>query len=368
MDIKGSIAFHIAKALNLPEFDKDAVEGLVAVPPDEKLGDFAFPCFSFAKIIRKSPAVIAESLRESILNSGDDISVFDKIDVVGGYLNFFINRQILIKNVIDDVIASGEDYGKSEDGAGKRVLVEFSSPNIAKPFHIGHLVSTALGSSIERLYSFLGYETVKINHLGDWGTQFGKLVSAYKRWGNAEAIMSDPINELLKIYVKFHDEAKIHPELEDEARHNFKLLEDGDDEITALWRFFVDASLKEFNRMYDLLGISFDSFAGESFYVDKTPEIVGILKEKQLLEESDGAMVVRFDEESKLPPCIVLKSDGSTIYATRDIAAALYRKRHYDFYRNIYVVGTPQALHLRQVFSVIDKIGRQAAFMSVSDM
>ncbi len=363
MDIKNIIAEYIEKSLSVTlegtetSLDRNTIAGLVAVPPDEKMGDFAFPCFSLAKTLRKAPPVIAEGIKNDILSSGADVSLFEKIDVVGGYLNFYLNRKMVIKNVISEVIEKGEDYGKSDEGAGKRVVVEFSSPNIAKPFHIGHLVSTALGSSLDRLYSFLGYDTEKVNHLGDWGTQFGKLISAYKRWGNRDAIMADPINELLKIYVQFHTEAKDHPELEDEARHNFKLLEDGDEEITALWKFFVEASLKEFNRMYDLLGISFDSYAGESFYSDKMPEIVDILKEKELLEESEGAMVVRFEEEAKIPPCIILKSDGSTIYATRDIAAAVYRKRHYDFYRNVYVVGTPQALHFKQVFSVIDKMG-----------
>lgn len=357
MNSKRIIAQKIEKALASPAHSQQAIEALIAIPPDEKLGDFAFPCFSFAKEMRKAPAAIANDLREAILSSGDDLSLFSRIEVVGGYLNFFLNRQAVIRDVVGEVLRDREEYGKSEEGQGKRVVVEFSSPNIAKPFHIGHLCSTAIGNSIERLYRFLGYDTVKVNHIGDWGTQFGKLISAYKRWGEPEKIEADPINELLKIYVKFHAEAKEHPELEDEARHYFLLLEQGEEEVTRLWKFFVDVSLKEFNRMYELLGISFDSYAGESFYSDKMPEIVDMLKEKRLLEESEGAMVVRFDEDSNLPPCIILKSDGSTIYATRDIAAAVYRKRHYDFYKNIYVVGTPQALHFRQVFSVIRKLG-----------
>lgn len=357
MNSKRIIAQKIEKALASPAHSQQAIEALIAIPPDEKLGDFAFPCFSFAKEMRKAPAAIANELREAILSSGDDLSLFSRIEVAGGYLNFFLNRQAVIRDVVGEVLRDREEYGKSEEGQGKRVVVEFSSPNIAKPFHIGHLCSTAIGNSIERLYRFLGYDTVKVNHIGDWGTQFGKLISAYKRWGEPEKIEADPINELLKIYVKFHAEAKEHPELEDEARHYFLLLEQGEEEVTRLWKFFVDVSLKEFNRMYELLGISFDSYAGESFYSDKMPEIVDMLKEKGLLEESEGAMVVRFDEDSNLPPCIILKSDGSTIYATRDIAAAVYRKRHYDFYKNIYVVGTPQALHFRQVFSVIRKLG-----------
>lgn len=275
-------------------------------------------------------------------------------------MNFYLKRGLLVKNVVSEVLSRGEDYGKTNEGKGKRVLVEFSSPNIAKPFHIGHLVTTALGSAIERIYAFLGYDTVKINHLGDWGTQFGKLISAYQRWGNEEILQKDPINELLKIYVRFHAEAERHPELEEEARMYFKKLEDGDPEVTALWKFFVDASLKEFNRIYKLLDITFDSYAGESFYSDKMPEVVELLREKNLLEESDGAQVVRF-EDDHLPPCIILKSDGTTIYATRDLAAAIYRKRTYDFYKNIYVVGTPQALHFKQIFSVLDKMGYEWA-------
>jgi len=357
MDIKGYLAGIISNAIDNEKYDSATVCGLIATPPDEKMGDFAFPCFALAKEFRKAPPMIAGDIKAAIEGSDSDKSLIEKIDVAGGYLNFYMNRNAIISGVVSEIIEKGAEFGKSDEGNGKKVIVEFSSPNIAKPFHIGHLVSTAVGSSVERIYKFLGYDTVKVNHLGDWGTQFGKLISAYKRWGNEAAILADPINELLKIYVRFHNEAEKQPELEDEARAYFKKLEDGDEEVTKLWKFFVTASLTEFNRMYDKLGISFDSYAGESFYSDKMPEIVDILKEKNILEESEGAMVVRFDEEAKIPPCIILKSDGSTIYATRDIAAAVYRKRHYDFYKNIYVVGTPQALHFKQVFSVIDKMG-----------
>ncbi len=335
-----------------------AVAGAVEVPPNPEMGDVAFPCFSLAKTLRKAPPLIAKDVKELICQNAtaDFTQVVDRVETVGGYVNFFVKKSSLISGVIDEINNAEEDYGRMNEVDGKTVLVEFSSPNIAKPFHVGHLVSTALGSSLERIYRFLGYKTVKINHIGDWGTQFGKLISAYKHWGDRGVIEKDPINELLKIYVRFHKEAEEKPELEDEARHYFKLLEDGDKEVTELWQFFVSASLTEFNRMYRLLGISFDSYAGESFYTDKMPEIVNILKEKNLLEESDGAMVVRFEDDN-MPPCIILKSDGTTIYATRDIAAAVYRKRHYDFYKNIYVVGTPQTLHFKQVFSVIGKMG-----------
>ena len=241
-------------------------------------------------------------------------------------------------------------------GKGKTVLVEYSSPNIAKPFHIGHLFSTAVGNSLSKIYKHLGYDVQSLNHLGDWGTQFGKLICAYKRWGVKEVIEKDPINELLKIYVKFHEEAEKHPELDDEARGYFKKLEDGDEETTALWTYFRDISLVEFKRVYDMLGVKFDSYNGEAFYSDKMDEVVDILRDKGLLTESDGAQVVDLSELN-IPPCIVLKSDGATIYATRDIAAALYRHRTYDFYKNIYVVGIPQSLHFKQIFAVMKKAG-----------
>ena len=354
MDIKKKLSEIIALHTESSGFDAGFISSLISVPPDEKLGDFALPCFRLAQ--KTNPKLVAEDLREKILADSENAGFFSEIRVVGAYLNFFLNRGEISREVVSEVLEKREKYGRSREGRGKTVIVEFSSPNIAKPFHIGHLCSTAIGSSLSRIYDFLGYDVVKINHIGDWGTQFGKLISAYKRWGDRDVIAADPINELLKIYVKFHAEAKEHPELEDEARHYFKLLEDGDPEVTALWRFFVDASLNEFNRMYRLLDISFDSFAGESFYSDKMPEVVDILEKEGLLEESEGAKVVRFDDPN-MPPCIILKSDGSTIYATRDIAAALYRKRYYDFYKNIYVVGTPQTLHFKQVFSVLAKMG-----------
>jgi len=356
MNYKKAAAQIIANAMNSEDLTIEQAEKLMAVPPNPEMGDAAFPCFTLAKTFRKAPPAIAAELCEKVSEAVSNSDLFEKVAAMGGYLNFYLKHGAFAKKVVSEVLEKGEDYGKSKEGEGKKVLVEFSSPNIAKPFHIGHLVTTALGSSLERIYSFLGYDTVKINHLGDWGTQFGKLISAYKRWGNAETIEADPINELLKIYVKFHSEAEKCPELEDEARAYFKMLEDGDEEITKLWKFFVDASLKEFNKTYKLLDITFDSYAGESFYSDKMPEIVELLQEKKLLEESDGAQVVRFEDEN-VPPCIILKSDGTTIYATRDLAAALYRKRTYDFYKNIYVVGTPQALHFKQIFSVLNKMG-----------
>ena len=354
LNIKKKLSEIIASKLTNDKYDAFYVEGLISVPPDEKLGDYALPCFRVSD--GKNPKETAAELCKLLSEDEDSGYFFEKIDVVGAYLNFNLNRSYVSNEIISEIQRSGENYGKSREGENKRIIVEFSSPNIAKPFHIGHLCSTAIGNSLSRIYDFLGYDVVRINHIGDWGTQFGKLISAYKRWGDRDAILRSPIDELLKIYVRFHQEAKEDPALEDEARRYFNLLENKDSEITKLWQFFVDASLSEFNRMYKKLDISFDSYAGESFYSDKMPEIVQILKDKGLLEESDGAMVVRFDDPN-MPPCIILKSDGSTIYATRDIAAAVYRKRHYDFYKNIYVVGTPQTLHFKQVFSVLSKMG-----------
>ena len=323
---------------------------LTETPPNPEMGDLAFPCFTLAKTMRKSPMIIASELAEKF---GSD-EFIEKAEAKGGYLNFFFNKGAFAKDTVSKVLESDGMWGSSKIGEGKTVLVEFSSPNIAKPFHIGPLFSTAVGNTLERIYKHLGYKTVKLNHLGDWGTQFGKLICAYKYWGDREVIEKDPINELLKIYVKFHDEAKNNPALDDEAREYFRLLEEGDEEVTSLWKYFREISLVEFKRVYDMLGISFDSYNGESFYSDKMQEVVDILDEKGLLVDSDGAKIVDLSDE-ELTPCIILKSNGTTIYATRDIAAALYRHRTYNFDKNIYVVGTPQALHFKQIFSVIKR-------------
>ena len=342
----------IDKLTELTGLERDTISKAVETPPDGKLGDLAFPCFPLAKVMRKAPPIIANELKEQL--SSDEY--IEKIDAVGGYLNFFYSREAFIKDTVGSVMKAGEDWGKSDIGNGKTVLVEYSSPNIAKPFHIGHLFSTAVGNSLARIYKFLGYDVQSLNHLGDWGTQFGKLISAYKRWGDAKVIEKDPINELLKIYVKFHEEAEKDPSLEDEAREYFKKLEDGDPETTELWKYFKDQSLVEFKRVYDMLGVSFDSYNGEAFYSDKMDEVVDILRDKGLLTESEGAQVVDLSDMN-MPPCIILKSDGATIYATRDIAAALYRHRTYNFDKNIYVVGLPQSLHFRQIFETMKRAG-----------
>lgn len=349
MDFKEHV---VKKIVDITGLDSETAMKSVEIPPDEKMGDLAFPCFPLAKVLRKAPPVIAQELAGKL--SDDDI--IDRVEAVGGYLNFFFNREIFIRETVTAIQFAGNEWGKSDVGGGRTVLVEYSSPNIAKPFHIGHLFSTALGNSLAKIYSYLGYNVQSLNHLGDWGTQFGKLISAYKRWGDKAVIEKNPIQELLKIYVKFHEEAEKHPEFEDEARDYFKKLEDGDKETTDLWKYFREISLVEFNRVYDILGVKFDSYNGEAFYSDKMDEVVDILRDKNLLVESDGAQVVDLSDLN-MPPCIILKSNGATIYATRDIAAALYRRRTYNFYKNIYVVGTPQALHFKQLFSVMKKAG-----------
>lgn len=349
MDLKKYV---INKIVELTGLEKAETEAAIEVPPEEKMGDLAFPCFILAKKMRKAPPVIAKELSEQFPAEG----IIAKVEPVGGYLNFFFDRAMVSEKIIRGIQDVGEKWGSSEIGKGKTVLVEYSSPNIAKPFHIGHLFSTAVGNSLARIYKHLGYNVQSLNHLGDWGTQFGKLICAYKRWGDRNVIEKDPINELLKIYVKFHEEAEKDPALDDEAREYFKKLEDGDEETTALWKYFKDISLIEFKRVYDMLGVEFDSYNGEAFYSDKMDEVVQILKDKELLVESDGAQVVDLSDLN-IPPCIILKSDGATIYATRDIAAALYRHRTYNFYKNIYVVGTPQALHFKQIFAVMKRAG-----------
>ncbi len=331
---------------------EDKIKEMIEVPPNSKMGDLAFPCFTLAKELRKAPAAIAQEIAEKIC--GDEV----KAVPTGPYLNFFFDHAILAEEIVAEV--GKESFGKQNIGQGKRVIIEMSSPNIAKPFGIGHLRSTMIGNALYHLYKTLGYDALRINHLGDWGTQFGKQIVAYKRWGDAEKIKQNPIQEFLNIYVKFHEEAEAHPELEDEARLWFKKLEDGDPEAHALWQYFIDESLQEFKRMYEKLGVDFDHYMGESFYSDKMYAVVQALKEKGLLEESEGAQVVRLDDED-MPPCIILKSDGSTIYATRDLATAIYRRDHLQAEEIIYVVGAEQSLHFRQVYSVLKKMGHEWA-------
>lgn len=352
MDYKKKVAEVIKQHVDM---DIETIEKLLEIPPKPEMGDYAFPCFQLAKAFRKAPNMIAEELSSKLDKEG-----FENITNLGPYINFFADKSIFTKNTIEKVLEEGDDYGSSNIGEGKTVCVEYSSPNIAKPFHVGHLFTTAIGNSLYKLFKKEGYTVEGINHLGDWGTQFGKLISAYKRWGNEEALEENAINELLRIYVKFHDEAEKNPELEDEGRAYFKALEDGDKEAEALWKRFRDLSLKEFARVYDIFNVKFDSYAGEAFYNDKMDVVVNELREKRLLVESNGAQVVMLDEYN-MPPCIVLKADGASIYATRDLAAAIYRKKTYDFDKCVYVVGTPQALHFKQVFKVLELAGHEWA-------
>lgn len=350
MDYKSVVAERIKEFVDL---DIETISKAVEVPPKPEMGDFAFPCFTLAKVMKKAPNMIASELAEKINKEG-----FEKIENLGPYLNFFLDKSTFAKNTIEKVLNEKDSYGSSSFGGGRNVCIDFSSPNIAKPFHVGHLFSTAIGNALYRMLNFEGYNSVGINHLGDWGTQFGKLISAYKKWADLDALEKEPIKELLRIYVKFHDEAEKDPTLEDEGRMYFKKLEDGDKEAIELWKKFTDLSLKEFQSVYDLLGVKFDSYAGESFYNDKMDVVVEEIKNKGLLTESNGAQVVNL-EEYNMPPCIILKSDGATIYATRDLAAAKYRKDTYDFVKSIYVVGNDQSLHFKQVFKTLELMGHQ---------
>ena len=330
----------------------EEIVALIEVPPNKEMGDFAFPCFRLAKVFRKAPNMIAADLAESI-EAKDEIS---KVMPLGGYVNFFVNKSQLAENVIKDVLTKKENYGHSDLGQGKAVVIDFSSPNIAKPFHIGHIRTTVIGNALYKIYDSQGYNVVRVNHLGDYGTQFGKLIVAFKLWGSKEAVEANPIPELLKLYIQFHDEAEKKPEMEDEARAWFTKLENGDEEAKALWQWFRDESLKEFARVYDLLDIEFDSYAGDSFYSDKMDTVIEQIKEKGLLQESQGTNVVDL-EEYNMPPALITKNDGSTLYMTRDLAAAIYRKNTYDFDKCIYVVGSQQALHFQQLFKVLELMG-----------
>lgn len=335
---------------------EEEVSALIEVPPSYDMGDYAFPVFRLAKTFKKAPPVIAEELADKL--GGNDY--FEKIENAGPYLNFFVNKKKLAETTLSEIKEKETKYGSSDMGNGKTVIVEYSSPNIAKPFHIGHIRTTVIGNSLYKIYTFLGYDTVAINHLGDYGTQFGMLISAYKKWGDKEVIEADPINELLKLYVRFNAEAEEHEELRDEARYWFKELENGNEEAYELWEWIREISLKEFNKVYNMLNIKFDSYAGESFYSDKMPAVIEELKEKGLMKESKGAYLVDL-EEYGMPPSLIMKSDGSTLYTTRDIAAAFYRKKTYDFYKNIYVVASQQNLHFQQWMKVIELMGHEWA-------
>lgn len=354
VNFKDEIAKLIAEKVEGLELSE--IQDMIEVPQDAKMGDYAFPCFKLAKVLRKAPPLIAKGIAEGIA----DAPLFEKVEQVNAYVNMFISKEEFVKDTLEEVLAKGDDFGRTDIGAGKKVIVEYSSPNIAKPFHIGHIRSTVIGNSIYKIYDALGYDVVRINHLGDYGTQFGKMICAYRHWGNKEDVIKEPIKTLLSYYTKFHVEVETHPELDDEAREIFTKLEHGEKEEVELWQWFRDESLKEFTRVYDMLGISFDSYAGESFYSDKMPRFVQELADKGLLEESQGAQIVDL-EPYGLGAALVTKSDGSTLYITRDIAAAVYRKETYDFYKNIYVVASQQNLHFQQWIQIVELLGYEWA-------
>ena len=359
MDFKIMIAGEIASALDIAfgnaPLSADEIAGLLELPPDSAMGDYAFPCFKLARSLRKAPPMIAGELVKVI--NADFLS---RVEAVGGYLNFFIDKALYASSVIGEVLDKGAKYGSSDMGAGKTICIDYSSINIAKRFHIGHLSTTALGNALYKIYSFLGYKCVGINHLGDWGTQFGKMIAAYKHWGSREMVEQGGVQALSDLYVKFHAEAEKDPSLDDEGRAWFKKIETGDEEAISIWQWFKDLTLKDANRVYDMLGVKFDSYAGEAFYMDKMGPVIEELREKKLLKESDGAYVVDL-EEYGMPPCLIIKSDGATLYTTRDLAAAFYRKKTYDFTKCLYVVAYQQSLHFRQLFKVIELMGHEWA-------
>ena len=344
---------YIAQKLKIEGLTESETASFIEVPPTTEMGDYALPCFKLAKIMRKSPVAIAQGLADEFQTD----SVISQVSAVNGYLNFKVNRQGFAKSTLDKILTEKDAYGSANIGNDKTICIDFSSINIAKPFHIGHLSTTVIGGALCKIFRFLGYKVVGINHLGDYGTQFGKLIVAFKKWSSIEAVKKDRLSELTRIYVKFHDEAQIHPELDDEARKYFKLIEDGDKEANELFNLFKTITLEEVEKIYELLNVSFDSYAGESFYNDKMAPIVEELKEKNLLKTSDGASIVDL-EEYGMPPCLILKSDGSSLYATRDIAAAVYRKNTYDFDKCLYVVAYQQNLHFKQFFKVLDLMGK----------
>ena len=335
----------------LPQLDIETIYSLLEKPKSSEMGDIAFPAFSLAKVERKAPQAIATDIVEKLDTTG-----FEKVVATGPYVNFFLDKDAISHQVLTDVIAKKDQYGQLNIGQGRNVTIDMSSPNIAKPFSVGHLRSTVIGDALANIHGKLGFNPIRINHLGDWGKQFGMLIVAYKLWGDKTAVEADPISELLKLYVRINAEAEEKPELDEEARQWFKKLEDGDQEALELWQWFRDESLVEFNRIYEKLDVHFDSFNGEAFYNDKMDEGIQILEEKGLLQESKGALIVDL-ESYNLPPALIRKTDGATLYITRDIATAMYRKRTYDFVKSIYVVGQEQINHFKQLKAVLKEMG-----------
>ncbi len=350
IDFKQIIAKSIAEVVNI---DEKELEGYIEIPKDTNNGDYAFPCFRLAKELKKAPPMIANEIKEKIQIDG---TVIEKVEAVGGYLNFYIHQEQMVEEVLKE-IEMQEEYGKSQIGKGKTIVIDYSAPNIAKPFHIGHLRSTVIGGALYNIYQYLGYHTIGVNHLGDYGTQFGKLIEGYKLWGEEYNIEEEPINELTQIYIRINQVCKENEKVLEQCRMNFKLLEDGDSYCTEIWEKFRALSLKEFQKVYDLLGSHFDSWNGEAFYSDKMPEVIGILEKTGKLVESQGAKIIDLEDKGINTPCIIQKSNGSTTYATRDLAAILYRTRTYDFDKALYVVSYEQTLHFKQVFEVAKLLG-----------
>ena len=348
-NFKQIIAKQISKTI---EINEKELESYIEIPKDSKNGDYAFPCFRLAKELRKAPPAIANEIKEKI----EAVEEIEKIEVAGGYLNFFINKTILAKEVLEE-ISKTEQYGKSEIGKEKNIVIDYSAPNIAKPFHIGHLRSTVIGGALYNIYKYLGYNVTGVNHLGDYGTQFGKLIEGYKMWGKEYDIEKDPINELTKIYIRINEACKNDEQILENCRNNFKKLEDEDPYCVEIWKKFRELSLQEFQKVYDLLGSKFDSWNGESFYSDKMPEVIDILEKTGKLVESQGAKIIDLEDKGINTPCIIEKSNGSTTYATRDLAAILYRARTYDFDKALYVTSYEQVLHFKQVFEVAKLLG-----------
>lgn len=348
-NFKQIIAEQISKTININEKE---LESYIETPKDSKNGDYAFPCFRLAKELRKAPPVIANEIKEKI----EPVEEIEKIEVAGGYLNFFINKATLSEEVLRE-ISKTEQYGKSEIGKEKNIVIDYSAPNIAKPFHIGHLRSTVIGGALYNIYKYLGYNVTGVNHLGDYGTQFGKLIEGYKMWGKEYNIEKNPINELTKIYIRINEACKNDEQILENCRNNFKKLEEGDPYCVELWKKFRELSLQEFQKVYDLLGSKFDSWNGESFYSDKMPEVIDILQKTGKLVESQGAKIIELEDKGINTPCIIQKSNGSTTYATRDLAAILYRARTYDFDKALYVTSYEQVLHFKQVFEVAKLLG-----------
>ena len=330
----------------------DEIYDLIEIPPQDDMGDYSFPCFSLAKIKRQNPAQIASELKEQI----GELETFEKVETLNAYINFYSDKAFIQNQVLNEVLKEKENYGKKQIGTGKNVTIDFSAPNIAKPFHIGHIRSTVIGDSIRNIYKALGYNTIGINYIGDYGTQFGVMIAAYKLWGDKEAIDADPINELLKLYVRYNTEAEDDPKMMDAARQEFRNLEEGQEEAVELWQWFKDLSLKEFDRVYAMLDIEFDNYHGESYNAAAEPRVISELKEKNLLVDSEGAQIIDLTDED-LPPAIILKSNGSSAYITRDIATAENRNIEYGFYKNLYVVASQQNLHFQQLRKILKTMG-----------